>query len=320
MLRGPLYEDGYRPQLSGHETFPLRYGWLKKAYDAVRKSEDQANNGEVFSGPNAIARFGVGKNMVSSMRHWAEAAGVVVVDSRANHAVTTFLGQRLFDDHGLDPYMEDPMSSWLIHWRLAGRSKKTTWFWAFSHYPALTFEREGLAEAIGRLAKDRKWPRASYATIKNDVGCFVRTYVAQSPAAKSNQEDGLESPLTELGLIKPIGRREGFRFVRGPKPSLGVGAFCYAVTDFWNERFPNANTLSLEALTHEPGSPGRVFLLDENDVVDMLAQLEAATKGAYRWSETAGLKQLIRSDRLSLAWAIDQVAGGYPAIGQKDAA
>ena len=50
MLRGPLYEDGYRPQLSGHETFPLRYGWLKKAHDAVRKSEDQADNGEVFSG------------------------------------------------------------------------------------------------------------------------------------------------------------------------------------------------------------------------------------------------------------------------------
>ena len=191
MLRGPLYEDGYPPQLSGHETFPLRYGWLKKAYDAVRKSEDQADNGEVFSGPDAIARFGVGKNMVSSMRHWAEAAGVVVVDSRANHAATTSLGRRLFDDHGLDPYMEDPSSSWLIHWRLAGRSKKTTWFWAFSHYPALTFEREGLAEAIGRLAKDRKWLRASYATIKNDVACFVRTYVAQSLAAKSNQRGRL---------------------------------------------------------------------------------------------------------------------------------
>ena len=73
----------------------------------MRKSEDQADNGEVFSGPDAIARFGVGKNMVSSMRHWAEAADVVVVDSRANDAVTTSLGRRLFDDYGLDPYMED---------------------------------------------------------------------------------------------------------------------------------------------------------------------------------------------------------------------
>ena len=40
MLRGPLYGDDYRPQFSGHETFPLRYGWLKKAFDAVLGTED----------------------------------------------------------------------------------------------------------------------------------------------------------------------------------------------------------------------------------------------------------------------------------------
>ena len=34
MTRGPLYEPDYKPQFSGHETFPLRYGWLKKAFDA----------------------------------------------------------------------------------------------------------------------------------------------------------------------------------------------------------------------------------------------------------------------------------------------
>ena len=74
VLRGPLYRDGYSPQLSGHETFPIRYGWLKKAFDAVRDTEDQDDNRQVFSGADAIARFGVGKNMVSSMRHWATAA------------------------------------------------------------------------------------------------------------------------------------------------------------------------------------------------------------------------------------------------------
>ena len=44
MLRGPLYRDNYHPQLSGHETFPIRYGWLKKAYDAVRDTEEQEDN------------------------------------------------------------------------------------------------------------------------------------------------------------------------------------------------------------------------------------------------------------------------------------
>ena len=313
MLRGPLYRDDYRPQLSGHETFPLRYGWLKKAFDAVRETEDDDDNRYVFSGPDAIAWFGVGKNMVSSMRHWAGAAGIVEEAPGSKHIGTTALGERLFGDGGLDPYMEDPATSWLVHWNLCGRPTKTTWFWAFNHYPAISFEREGLVQAIVKLANDREWPRAAYATIKSDIACFVRTYVAQPPTGRSNQEDSLESPLTELGLIRPIGRRDGFRFVRGPKPSLGVGVFCFAVTDFWNERFPNANTLSFEALAHEPGSPGRVFQLDENDVVDMLAGLEDATKGAYRWSETAGLKQLIRSDAIGVAWAIDLLARDYSA-------
>ena len=255
MLRGPLYENGYRPQLSGHETFPLRYGWLKKAYDAVRESEDQADNGEVFSGPDAIARFGVGKNMVSSMRHWAEAAGVLVVDSRANHAETTSLGHRLFDDHGLDPYMEDPTTSWLIHWRLAGRPKKTTWFLGLQPLPGPYLRARGLSRGY-RQACQR--PQVATGLVRhNQERCgLLRAHVRGAvPRSQVNQEDSLESPLTELGLIKLIGRRGGFRFVRGPKPSLGVGAFCYAVTDFWNERFPNVNTLSLEALTHEPGSP-----------------------------------------------------------------
>ena len=311
MLRGPLYRDGYRPQLSGHETFPLRYGWLKKAFDAVRDTESEDANRYVFTGPDAIARFGVGKNMVSSMRHWAVAAGVIQDASGSNQIETTALGRLLFGDGGLDPYMEDPATSWLVHWHLCGRPTKTTWFWAFNHYPAISFEREGLVQAIDKLAKECEWQRAAYATIKSDVACFVRTYVAQLLPGRPSQEDGLESPLTELGLIRPIGRREGFRFVRGPKPSLGVGAFCYAVTDFWNECFPSASTLSFEALAHEPGSPGRVFLLDENDLVDMLAGLEEATKGAYRWSETAGLKQLTRSDEMNPEWAIEQVAADY---------
>ena len=77
MLRGPLYRDKYQPQLSGHETFPIRYGWLKKAFDAVKATEDEVDNRYVFTSPDAIARFGVGKNMVASMRHWATVTRII---------------------------------------------------------------------------------------------------------------------------------------------------------------------------------------------------------------------------------------------------
>lgn len=297
MHRGPLYEDGYQPQLSGHETFPLRYGWLKKAFDAVSAAEAQGDNRSIFSAEDAIAHFGVGKNMVASMRHWAIAAGII--EEADHHLEPTGLGQLLFDSSGLDPYMENPATSWLMHWHVAGHPGKTTWFWAFNYFPALTFEREMLARGVASLAREQDWQRTSDATIKRDVSCFVRTYVPQPLSRRATYEDSLESPLTELGLMRPTGGRDGFRFVRGAKPSLSPGVFGYAVTDFWHRFSGDANTLSFEALAHEPGSPGRVFVLEENALVDLLGELDVVTGGLYRWSETAGLKQLIRTRSLS---------------------
>lgn len=293
MNRGPLYDEGYRPQLSGHETFPLRYGWLKKAYDAVKSAENNRDGISVFSADDAIARFGVGKNMVASMRHWATAAGII--EEKKGRPTTTSLGCVLFDDvDGLDPYMENPSTSWLIHWKLCSQPAKTSWYWAFNHYPALTFHRDILVRNIAELASDLGWSRASQATIKNDVACFVRSYVSHVPKGNGNHEDGLESPLTELGLIRSREDHHGLRFVRGRKPSLGSGVFTFAVTEFWRRHSPSARTLSFEALAHEPGCPGRVFQLDENDLIDRLYGLEDSSNGRYTWSETAGLKQIVR--------------------------
>ena len=305
-MRGQLYDPDYRPRLSGHETFPLRYGWLKKAYDAVTEVACPGNKRSVFADAGAIAQFGVGKNMVGSMRHWAIAAGVVREDARS----VTALGRHLFDDSGLDPYMEDPSTAWLVHWQIAGNAANTSWFWAFSHCPTATFERETLIRALLKFARERDWARAAASTIRNDVLCFVRTYVPRLPSRGVNYEDALESPLTELGLIGQMGRRDGFRFLIGRKSTLGPGVLAYAVTTFWN-RYSMAQTLSFEALAHEPGSPGRVFLIDEDTLVDRLMGIEAASGGVYRWSETAGLKQLIREREVRDEEALTFVESDY---------
>ena len=77
-MTNTAFSPEMKPQFSGHETFPLRYGWLKKVHDAVRENEQQGVDGkQVFSSEDAIARFGVGKNMVASMRYWALAAGML---------------------------------------------------------------------------------------------------------------------------------------------------------------------------------------------------------------------------------------------------
>jgi hypothetical protein len=317
MTRGPLFQKNYHPQFSGHETFPIRYGWLKKVYDAVAATESKQENKSVFLDEDAIARFGVGKNMVASMRHWGLASGVLSEPQGAYVIHSSELGHLLFSSDGLDPYMEHPATLWLVHWNLSARPCKTTWFWAFNHYPDMTFDREYIAKGISRLAKERGWSRVSATTIKNDVSCFVRTYAAQSSIERSSNDVAFESPLAELGLIKATGKRDGFRFVRGAKATLGDGVFLYALTNFWSG-YSSTATLSFEAIAHEPGSPGRVFLLDEDDVADRLANLEAVTCGKLRWSETAGLKQIVRKPGISLGKPLDYIKMDYSGIARKE--
>lgn len=98
------------PQFSGHETFPLRQLWLRKAYDAVTESEEPAPR-SVFADEDAIVRFGVGKNMAMSIRFWATACGVI--EDQGGY-MPTRLGRLLFDDKsGLDRYCEHTATTWL---------------------------------------------------------------------------------------------------------------------------------------------------------------------------------------------------------------
>lgn len=297
LIRSPLYSDEYRPSFSGHETFPLRYGWLKKAYDAVAAEAANPDNKEIFLGEDAIARFGVGKNMVASMRHWAGCCGVI--EERDNRLATAEIGDFIFGKKGLDRYLEHPASLWLLHWQLCSfdpnRPTKTTWFWLFNHYPSLDFQRDDVAEGLLKLADARGWQRVAPKTVRNDVDCVVRTYEARQ-AERESVEDALSSPLSELGLIR--GFRGHFQLVRGPKRTLPMGVFVRALHEFW-QRHGTTSTLSLEAIAHEPGAPGRVFLLDEADLAERLLGLEDATFGALKWSETAGLKQVLRTKELS---------------------
>src|SRR5215469_4848745 len=106
MTRGPLYDEKCRPIFSGHETFPLRYGWLKKAFDAVASSASPKDGKQLFLDEKAISYFGVGRNMVASIRHWATCCGVIEETEDGQGLVVTAFGAQLFALQGLDPYLE----------------------------------------------------------------------------------------------------------------------------------------------------------------------------------------------------------------------
>jgi hypothetical protein len=130
MLRGPITASDFKGQFSGHETFPLRHLWLRKAFDAVEAGAPRT----IFSSPESIVTFGVGKNMALAIRHWALACGVI--EERDTRVGTTELGRNLFGgERPWDPFMEKPATAWLVQWQIAGDPKTTTtWYWAFNHW------------------------------------------------------------------------------------------------------------------------------------------------------------------------------------------
>lgn len=279
--------ENFKPQFTGHETFPLRSLWLKKAYDVVKKRKEK----NIFSSAEAIALLGVGRNMAQSMRYWALASGVI--EEVKGVLVPSNLGTLILDDNGWDPYLEKAATLWLVHAALAGNAAyTTTWYWAFNIFSNVTFDREALLRGLLSTAHQREWSRVSQTTLKRDVECFVRTYAGVTRGA--NIEDALEPLLVELGLIRMTAHGGGFEFVRGPKPSLPDEVFVLVLQKYWNAMHSEAETLSVEAICFGSGAPGRVFKLDENSVIERLIRIEQISMGAYIWSETAGLKQVVK--------------------------
>lgn len=298
MRRGSVKFDS-RGQFAGHETFPLRLLWLKKAFDAVCDGSDE----RTFKEQSAIARFGVGRNMVASMRYWALATGFFAERERVIEP--TRLGRTVLADDGLDPYLEQAATVWLAHWHVAATPDMTTTaYYAFNLLSAIEFDPAILLEKIMALVEENGW-RATRGTLKRDIEVFLRSYVRRGDALN---EDAAEPLLAELSIIREARLGGWYEFVRGPKPSLHDAVFAYALGDYW-ERSGGATTLTAEQICYGSGSPGRVFKLDEDSVITRLMRLDDLTDGSWQWVDTAGLRQIQRASSFD---PLDTLACAYP--------
>lgn len=289
MITSQKPNKGIPAHFSGHETFPLRQMWLKKAFE--QRVEDDLIRKSTFSDETAIAAFGVGKNMVGSIRHWALACGLMY-EVPEGFRVSSLASEILRDD-GLDPYAENPSTAWLVHWQLAGHCiRSTTWHWLFNHVTAPTFTRQELEDPLTRYARelDPKH-RLSASTISRDLETCLRSYAPRT--AGGSPEDFAEPLLGELGLLQEVHKGQ-YAFRRGPKASLNNGIFAFALVDFWNREAKGQSSLAFETVAYAEGSPGRVFKLDEESIAQRLIALSDFTGHKLEWTDSAGLRQVHR--------------------------
>jgi hypothetical protein len=278
-------------QFSGHETFPLRQLWLRKAFDSIVDVTPFAPR-SIFSDEESIARFGVGRNMVTSIRHWSLACGFMH-EAEGGYAPTD-LATKLLSKDGFDPYLEQPATVWLIHWKLAGIGlKSTTWWYLFNCIVQQTFDRESLFRALKSYTASISY-KVSDSTLARDIDVCLASYLPKT-AKGASVEDAAEPVLAELPLLQQhMGMKGTFSFRRGAKPTLPDALFTYALVEFW-ERYNHSSVLSFERIAHDYGSPGRVFKLDEYTVGEKVVALEHSTKGMLRWTDTAGVRQVSKA-------------------------
>lgn len=288
-----MHDGKIDAHFSGHETFPLRQMWLKKAVESA--DADGLVPKTTFTDDKAIAEFGVGRNMVAAIKHWALACDVLVEDESRRNFQLSPAGREIFLDKGLDPFSENPTTAWYAHWCLAGRGgRSTTWYWLFNVFTSQSFSRDEALPTLTKFAQTISGGRKlSSATLSRDLDTCLRGYAPRS--AISSVEEAAEPMLAELGLLQEE-RKGVFSFRRGPKSTLTDAFFTWALLDFWQRHRAGESSLTFETAAYAPGSPGRVFKLDEESVAERLFTLSELTDGKLRWSDTSGLRQVYRGD------------------------
>jgi hypothetical protein len=312
-------EKDYR--ISGHESFPCRYTWLPKALQGL------IHDPKLFADEEtAMVALGVGKNMVRSIRFWAQASGMASALARGSGHSPTDFGRLVLGSGGHDPFLEDIRTLWLIHWNLSTDIHNPLLAWDYLlnrwHEPDLTPSRALKALQAEAARQD---DGLSPVTLEQHLDTFLHTYVPTRGRKGQVQEDNLDCPLVELELLVKIGDRELDRtagrrepiytFRREEKPDITPELFVYCLNDFWQKRHANDATLTFREVVHGHGSPGQIFKLPEDDVRMRVEQLTQQTSGFLSYAESASIQQLRRdghrdsSELLESVYAEEAVYG-----------
>jgi hypothetical protein len=293
-------------RFSGHETFPCRYAWLPKAAQAVSENPDILTSARE---DDAMVALGVGKNMVRSIRFWAEAADIIT-SSKAGHELTDFGRELLLEGKGLDSYLEDVQTLWLIHWKLATNQKVLIFAWDYLlnqfHEPELY--ASSVVRAFSKTATQVSEKEISQGSLEQLYDVFLHSYVPTRGRKGEVREDNLDCPLVELDLLRHTGitksalnpgRLEAkYVFRREEKPEIGHALFAFCLEEFWKNRFLTEETkeesIPFHSIVSGHGSPGQVFKIPEADVRTRLFALEKHTDGFFTFEESAAIPRVVR--------------------------
>ncbi|TDX53240.1 DUF4007 family protein [Orenia marismortui] len=256
-----------------HRTFYIREGWLSKGLRVVKERPcifTPANREE------AIDYLGIGKTMVASLRFWMEATGLTEESRGSNSMIEhqlTELGEFILDN---DPYFEDINSLWLIHYKLSTQEElATTWHWFFNCFSDNFFDKESFIIKLDRYIQEELGIEVAESSLKKDFLCFKNTYLYEvNQNYQENPESALTCPLKDLELI--IKDQNNNFYINNNLDHLNDEILYYTILD--QNDLNKDDQISFEELLENENSPGKIFRLSKNQ---LLNHLEVLSKKGY---------------------------------------
>ena len=300
-------------RFGGHQTFPIRDGWLFKGLRLV--IEDPAR----LSDPDLADWLGVGRNMAKAIYHWLVAAGLAEKDlshgRRTRVLRSTDIGRLIWKR---DRYFLLPGTWWAIHINLTNCPEHAySWNWFFNRFSIARFERPVCVEALRRHLSSAGGRMPVQRTLERDVGCLLNSYAVSVPNRPGDPEDATDCPLSELDLLIHS-RQTGFYHLNRNLKPVPYEIFGYALLngDESSHRaiLDTPIDRSLTELTHGTNSPGRIFCLTSEALYELIASYES--QGLVRLDGNAGERIL----RIDLRTGIEWMATYYDAVDLVEAA
>lgn len=287
-----------------NETFNLRYSWLNKGLKEFKE------NTNIFVSDEAPLVLGVGKNMVNSIKYWLGA--YQVIDFSKDSAIQTDFGI-LIDKN--DPYLENPATLWLLHWKLCTNPDSATfYYWFFNYFKKTKFTKIELVNEVVEWLDDKGCKKISPSTIERDTLLLLKTFSNSSEETK-NFEESLENPFYALNLLSK--NTDGsYSTIFEPRDSIDIYVLGMCLIEIFESTetndLLNQNAKRLQMpigeFLYEVPSITKIFRINETFFYQLLEELITVYPNIFSFTDTAGQKIIeLKDPAITSNYFIDQM-------------
>lgn len=284
-----------------HESFFIRKGWLYKGLKNIAK------NPRIFCDRsiNPSDQFGIGTNMVRSLRYWLQATGLTQEKSEGSYRVQVMTDfGKLIMAH--DRYMEEDGTLWLIHYKLASnQDMATAWYWFFNEFSMSEFSKEDFIIALDGYIRfnQQEGDGIALSSLEDDFACILNTYIPRNKMypEKISAENNINCPLGQLSLVDIVDKKKRiFRKNTPSKDDIHHLVVLAAIVD----QNAKQTEIKISRLFQDPFNIGKIYNLDIlvlSHYLDKLARL-----GFISVVRTAGLDVVRLQEHLTFQGCLER--------------